>query len=137
MRDELVEAQRRQAAGEFLTQRQQRLLAEQEEVEALILGVPDVNDPDLINYWRQVGDKWIYLEGWADACLAGTGFPPMEEGGTSEKLAYMEDLTPRILEKRATDNSINRRLRLIRGGFRELEEAGYLYGVTWGVYQEV
>lgn len=101
------------------------------EVERLIEEVPDENDPDVINYWRFLSDKYIvYLEGWCDECLAGTGFPPMERGGTAGKIQYMEDLTPGILKEKAKE----RGLRLLQGGFKELEEADNLYGVTWGIY---
>ena len=72
-----------------------------EEIERLINEVPDTDDTMQINYWRRVNDEVIYLEGWCDKCLMGTGFPPMEEGGTGRKIAYIEDLTPGILEMKA------------------------------------
>lgn len=97
----------------------------------LIDEVPDVDDPIQINYWLRRGDEEIYLEGWCDRCLAGTGFPKMEEGGYSEKIAYIEELTPEILERKAKE----RGLQLIDGGFIEREDADNLYGVTWGVYK--
>lgn len=102
------------------------------ELDELIDDVPDVNRPSNINYWVKRGDEHIYLEGWCDKCLAGTGFPPMERGGTAEKIAYMEDLTPEILARKAQE----RGLELIEGGFKEIEDAEHLYGVTWGVYRE-
>ncbi|MDP2753598.1 MAG: nucleotidyltransferase domain-containing protein [Nitrospirota bacterium] len=93
--------------------------------------VPDVNDPKRINYWVQRGDKIIYIEGWCDKCLLGTGFPPMEKGGTFEKVMYMEDMTLKILEAKAKEKG----LRLLRGGFAETEDKENLYGVTWGVFE--
>ncbi|MGQ9545934.1 MAG: hypothetical protein ACUVTR_02045 [Dehalococcoidia bacterium] len=97
----------------------------------LISDVPDVNDPSKINYWVKVDDKEVYLEGWCDKCLAGTGYPPMEAGETLAKLAYMKDMTKEILPRKAKE----RGLELIEGGFIELEEAKNLYGVTYGVYR--
>lgn len=93
--------------------------------------VPDVNDPRRINYWVQKGDKIIYIEGWSDKCLLGTGFPSMEKGGTFEKVMYMEDMTSKILEAKAKEKG----LKLLRGGFAETEGKENLYGVTWGVFE--
>lgn len=102
-----------------------------DEIRRLVDEVPDVDDPEEINYWVERGDFVVYLEGWSDKCLAGTGFPPMEEGGTTRKLAYIRDLTPGILERKAEE----RGLTLVRGGFLEREDASALYGVTYGVYR--
>lgn len=105
-----------------------------EKLQKLIDAVPDIGDPEetCINYWQKVGDKMLYLEGWADACLAGTGFPLMEEGETARKIAYIEDLTKEVLPRKAKE----RGLTLLEGGFEELEDAESLYGVTWGVYEK-
>ena len=103
-------------------------------IKQLIDEVPDVNDPAQVNYWREVDDDWVYLEGWCDECLAGTGFPPIEAGGWDRKIEYMKDLTPGILERKAKE----RNLELIYGGFVERTEEDYpehLYGVTYGVYK--
>lgn len=93
--------------------------------------IPDVNDPRRINYWVQKGNRWIYIEGWCDKCLLGTGFPPMEKGGTFDKVMYMEDMTPKILEAKAKEKG----LKLLRGGFAETEDKENLYGVTWGIFE--
>jgi len=60
----------------------------------------------------------------------------MEEGETSRKIAYIEDLTPEILERkaRAKENPLGIALKLVKGGFFELEDAENLYGVTYGIY---
>lgn len=94
--------------------------------------VPDINEPRRLSYWTRKGDKIIYIEGWCDKCLLGTGFPPIERGGTFEKLMYLEDLTPKILEAKAKE----RGLKILRGGFVETPDKTYLYGVTWGVFRE-
>jgi hypothetical protein len=104
----------------------------EEELRHLIDQVPDENNPDLINYWQSIEGYEVYLEGWADACLSGTGFPPMERGGTSEKIEYIEDMTKDILQRIAEE----RGLILVDGGFKELEDAENLYGVTWGIYSK-
>lgn len=100
----------------------------------LIKKVPDIDDPARINYWETLNGYSIYLEGWSDECLAGTGFPPIESGEWDEKVAYMEDLTPQILRDKAKEYG----LELIGGGFIEKTEEDYpehLYGVTYGVYK--
>lgn len=100
----------------------------------LIDGVPDVKDPAKINYWVKVNDEWIYLEGWSDACLAGTGFPPIEGGEWDEKIDYIKELTPGILRKKAKEYDFE----LIIGGFIEKTDEDftkYLYGITYGVYR--
>ncbi len=108
-----------------------------EELQRLISEVPDTDDTMQINYWKRVNDEVIYLEGWCDKCLAGTGYPPMERGETALKLGYIEDLTPGILERKARgdENPWGIELKLVKGGFVELEEADYLYGITYGIYQ--
>lgn len=108
-----------------------------EKLEQLINEVPDTTDTRQINYWKKVNDEVIYLEGWCDKCLMGTGFPPMEEGETASKIAYMEGLTPGILETKAKakENPWGIELKLVKGGFVELEDADFLYGVTYGVYE--
>jgi len=104
-----------------------------EKLQELINKVPDVGAPEetCISYWQKVQGRFVYLEGWADACLAGTGFPTMEEGETARKIAYIEDLTEEILPRKAKEKG----LKLIEGGFIETPDAENLYGVTWGVYE--
>jgi hypothetical protein len=107
-----------------------------EELQKLIDNVPDVGDPEetCISYWQKLKDgRMLYLEGWADACLAGTGFPPMEEGDTGRKIAYIMDQTQEILPRKARE----RGYKLVEGGFDEIEDAEHLYGVTWGIYEKL
>lgn len=101
-------------------------------LQELIDEVPDVNDPDIINYWVKVDGTMVYLEGWCDKCLISTGFPTIERGNHEEKIAYIEDMTEQTLEKKAKE----RGLRLIRGGFVELPDAVNLYGVSYGIYEK-
>lgn len=113
------------------------IMVTDKEIERLIKEVPDTDNTRLINYWRRVNDEVIYLEGWCDKCLMGTGFPPMERGETASKITYIEDLTPGILEMKAKakENPWGIELKLVKGEFVELEDANYLYGVTYGVYE--
>lgn len=108
-----------------------------EELERLINEVPDTTNTRLISYWKKLNDERLYLEGWCDKCLMGTGFPPMEEGNHGRKIAYMEDMTEIILREKAKakENPWGIELKLVKGGFMELEDAEYLYGVTYGVYE--
>lgn len=109
-----------------------------EKLQELIKGVPDVNDPDVICYWRRVDDKYVYLEGWCDKCLIDTGFPTMERGNHHEKIDYIKDLTALTLNKKAKarENPFEKELKLLEGGFEEMEEAENLYGVSYGIYEE-
>lgn len=116
---------------------------ERETIDDLIESVPDKNDPLAINYWRDMDDKKVYLEGWIDKCLAGTGFPPMEGGEWDEKIQYMVRVGHRTLiekqEERNRPPGVGPGLfTLIEGGFREFEagDKEWLYGVTWGVYEK-
>ena len=108
-----------------------------EEIERLINEVPDTTNTRRINYWKKLDDEVIYLEGWCDKCLMGTGFPPMERGETARKIAYIEDMTEIILKEKAkaSENPWGIALKLVKGGFMEIPEANYLYGVTYGVYE--
>jgi len=105
---------------------------EKAKIDEFIEEVPDENDPSAINYWVDMGDKKVYLEGWCDECLAGTGFPPIESGDWDEKIQYMVRKTREVLPRKAKE----RELSFIEGGFREFEagDRGWLYGVTWGLY---
>jgi len=101
----------------------------------LIEGVPDENDPDVINYWKDIGGgKLVYLEGWCDECLAGTGFPLMAEGGYEQKLAYIRDMTDIVLSR--PEEIKEKGLKLLEGGFVETPDAENLYGVTYGIYDK-
>lgn len=117
---------------------------EKAQIDRFINEVPDVNDPLEINYWQKMGDREVYLEGWIDQCLAGTGFPPMEGGEWDEKIEYMVRDTHRTLIAKQTEKTLSPDeivaklpLTLIEGGFREFEAGtkSWLYGVSWGVYQ--
>jgi len=97
---------------------------EKAQIDRFINEVPDKNDT--INYWLDWGDRKVYLEGWIDECLAGTGFPPMEGGEWDEKIQYMVRVGRRTLLEKQEEK--NRPLaigpgffRLIEGGFREFE----------------
>jgi len=114
---------------------------EKAQIDRFINEVPDKNDTRAINYWLDWGDRKVYLEGWIDKCLAGTGLPPMEGGEWDEKIQYMVRVTHRTLIEKQEEK--NRPLgmgpgffRLVEGGFREFEsgDKAWLYGVTWGVY---
>lgn len=107
------------------------------EIERLINEVPDTTNTRRINYWKRLNDEVIYLEGWCDKCLAGTGFPPMERGETAAKIEYMERITEITLPRKAQakENPWGVELKLVKGGFAELPEAEYLYGVTYGIYK--
>jgi len=104
----------------------------------LIDQVPDLDEPGVLSYWVEVGDKLVYLEGWCDKCLIGTGFPSMEKGNHREKLNYIEDLTEQTLERKTKpkENPYGRELKLIRGRFVELPDAENLYGVSYGIYEK-
>lgn len=119
----------------FLPGVQSVLTAEEKaNIDRLIEEVPDTDDVLLINYWLDIDDKKVYLEGWCDKCLAATDFPPIEGGEWDEKIRYMIKDTQRTLFEKQEE----RDLTLIEGGFREFEagDRGYLYGVTWGLYSK-
>lgn len=103
-----------------------------DKIRELIDDVPDVDDPSDINYWVTEGEHEVYLEGWCDQCLAGTGFLKIEEGGWDAKIDYIVDLTPGILARKAQERGFE----LLDGGFIEARHPEHLYGVTWGVYRK-
>lgn len=105
----------------------------------LIDQVPDLDAPEVLSYWVEVGDKLVYLEGWCDKCLIGTGFPSMEKGNHQEKLNYIEDLAEQTLERKTKpkENPYEKKLKLIRGSFEELPDAENLYGVSYGIYEKL
>jgi len=94
--------------------------------------LPDVNDAGRMVEWYDIGDKRVYIEGWCDDCLSGTGFPLLEEGGTEEKLDYIKDISGQRLPSKARELD----LALIDSGFVELEDAANLYGVTYGIFSK-
>lgn len=109
--------------GKEITERKLRELIDQ---------VPDLDAPEVLSYWVQVGDKMVYLEGWSDKCLIGYGFPPIEKGNHEEKIARIEQLTQEMLPRKAKEKG----LRLVRGRFVETPDAINLYGVSYGIYQK-
>lgn len=119
---------------------------EKAQIDKFIEAVPDEDDSLAINYWVDMGDKKVYLEGWIDKCLAGTGYPPMEGGEWDSKIQYMIRNTRRTLpriqeesERMADPAEVGYgHFTLIEGGFREFEGGtkDWLYGVTWGVYSK-
>jgi len=116
---------------------------EKAKIDTLIEEVPDENDTLAINYWVDMGDKKVYLEGWIDQCLAGTGFPSMERGDWDDKIQYMvRDTRRTLIEKQEERNRPHigpGHWPLIEGGFREFEAGtkNWLYGVSWGVFSLV
>ncbi len=102
-------------------------------VDKFIEQLPDKNDPAEINYWFGINHRQLYLEGWADECLAGTGFPDIGGGDWEKKIDFMVEMTEKTLPEKAKEKG----LRLVEGGFREFPggDREYLYGVTWGVYE--
>lgn len=118
-------------------------LEEKAYIDSLINDVPDEDDTGAINYWVDWGDKKVYLEGWIDQCLAGTGYPSMGEGEWQAKIDYMVKVGKSILTRKQEEKERPiglhppGHLNLIEGGFREFEagENEWLYGVTWGVYR--
>ncbi|KKK58419.1 hypothetical protein LCGC14_3044620, partial [marine sediment metagenome] len=107
---------------------------EKAQIDKLIEAVPDVNDTLAINYWVDMGDKAVYLEGWCDKCLAGTGFPDITEGGWTNKIEYMVTLTNETIPRKAREKGYE----LIEGGFRQFPagDRAWLYGVSWGVFSK-
>jgi hypothetical protein len=89
--------------------------------------VPDVNDPNRINYWKTIDGKQVYMEGWSEKCYAGTG---LGEYDTEGKLNHARDLTPQILAKKAKEKG----LRLLKGEFIETPDKDFVYGVTVGIF---
>lgn len=105
----------------------------------LIMSVPDVDDPLKINFWHKSGTHYIYIEGWADQCLAGTGFGPFETGDWERKMEYLRSQTFKTLANLEGENRWGIDLVWVMGGFHEFEpgvDRDYLYGVTWGIFAE-
>ncbi len=100
------------------------------EIQNLAEQVPNIDDPAKINYWKKIGDKQIYIEGWCDECYAGTG---LDEYDAQGKINYAEDLTSSILEKKAKEKG----LELVSGEFIETPDKDFIHGVTIGVYRAI
>ena len=98
-----------------------------EPFKSLASEVPDVDDPNRINYWKTIGDKQVYIEGWSSKCFAGTGLGEYEAEG---RLNYARDLTPQILDKKAKEKG----LKLVEGQFIETPDKDFVYGVTIGIF---
>lgn len=92
--------------------------------------IPDINNPSKMSKWVKEKDDYVYIEGFCDKCLAGTGFPKMKNGGTQQKLNYIEDLMSEILLKKANEKGF----KLINSKFIELEVAENLYAIIIGKF---
>lgn len=87
--------------------------------------IPDVNNADKMIKWIDSGNQKIYLEGFCDECLSGTGFPTIEGGETENKINYIRDLADEIAQRKAKE----RGLKLTSTEFIETPDASNLYGV--------
>jgi len=117
--------------------------------------VPDASNVLLINYWVDVGDKKVYIEGWSDKCIAGWGYPKRHEEGAYDTFFEVgERLTPEIIQRKASDNPFyfekgelkygysgktdaNKAVFiLLEGGWVGTPNAKNLYGITYGIYEK-
>jgi len=92
--------------------------------------VPDIPRPSEIIAKIEAVDRTLWLEGWCDGCIAGRGFPPKGQGMHKEKLDYIREITPGLLQQRAAD----RDMVLEWSGFIPLNDKMHLYGVSWAVF---
>jgi len=92
--------------------------------------VPDIPRPSEIIAKIEAVDRTLWLEGWCDGCIAGRGFPPKGQGMHKEKLDYIREITPGLLQQRAAD----RDMVLEWSGFIPLNDKKHLYGVSWAVF---
>jgi hypothetical protein len=102
------------------------------DIDSIIDSIPDSDIPSETNLIQQIGDKWIYTEGWCDRCFSNYDLDSREE-----MVEWARNETKRILEKQPYLPQ-NKRLKgkeLIDYKFIEFPENEVNYAVSVGIYQ--
>lgn len=94
--------------------------------------VPDTSDPDELVVKIENDRMILWLEGWSDACLSGTGYPVMEEGMFEEKQMYIADISHQEMSKIAHERGLS----LKHTGFVPRDDRIHLYGISWAIFDK-
>lgn len=102
------------------------------DIDSIVNFIPDSDIPRETNIIKQIGDKWIYTEGWCDRCF--TNYNVFDR---DEKIELARDLTKKRLE--AVPNLPQYKYLkgkiLIDWRFIELTDNEVNYALSIGVYK--
>jgi hypothetical protein len=102
------------------------------DIDSIVASIPDSDIPRETNIIRQIGDKWIYTEGWCDRC-----FSNYDVWERDEKVELAKDLTKKRLEMipNLPQYKYLRGKKLVDFKFIELPDNEINYALSIGVYE--
>ena len=103
-----------------------------EELTQLINSIPDSDIPSETNIIKQIGNNWIYIEGWCERC-----FSNYDLDGREEMVDWARNETKRLLEKQPNlpQNKMLRNRELVDWKFIELQENEVNFCLSVGIYK--
>jgi hypothetical protein len=102
------------------------------DIDSIIDSIPDSDIPSDTNLIQQIGDKWIYTEGWCDRCFSNYDVDDREE-----KVKMAEELTIKRLKEvpNLPQYKYLRGKELIDWKFIELPDNEINYALSIGIYK--
>jgi len=102
------------------------------DIDSIIDSIPDSDIPSETNLIQQIGDKWIYTEGWCDRCFSNYDVDDREE-----KVNIAKELTEKRLKQVPNLPQYNslRGKKLIDWKFIELPQNEINYAISVGIYR--
>ena len=101
------------------------------DMDSIIDSIPDSDIPSETNIIKEIGDKWIYTEGWCDRCFVNYDVFERED-----KIELARELTKKRLEQvpNLPQYKYLRGKRLVDWKFIELPDNELNYALSIGVY---
>lgn len=102
------------------------------DIDSIVDSIPDSDVPSETNIIQQIGDKWIYTEGWCERC-----FSNYDLDGREEMVDWARNETKRLLEKQPNlpQNKMLRNRELVDWKFIEFPENEVNFGLSIGIYK--
>jgi hypothetical protein len=122
--------------GKYIHGFEERLIKENKEFEKIysdiINSIPDSDVPSETNLIEQIGDKWIYVEGWCDRCFSNYDVYDRDEMVDMARELTLERLekVPYLPQYRFLSNK-----KLTSWKFVELPENSVNYALSIGIYK--
>lgn len=102
------------------------------DIDSIVDSIPDSDIPSETNIIQQIGDNWIYTEGWCDRC-----FSNYDVWDRDEKVEMAKELTEERLKKvpNLPQYKYLRGKELIDWRFIELPDNEINYALSIGIYK--
>jgi hypothetical protein len=102
------------------------------DIDSIVDSIPDSDIPSETNIIEEIGDRWIYTEGWCDRCFANYDVFDRED-----KVEMARELTKKRLEEvpNLPQYKYLRGKRLVDWKFIELPDNELNYALSIGIYE--